>query len=167
MFSFTLENILHSNVLNFALMLVILAWIIKKAKIADSIEEGRKLTENKVSNSVSEKDNSHKELKDAQLSVNNLGQEVEKVFDRAKNTLKTIEEKIEQDARKQVQTIEGNIERVVNSEINKTKLNLSKGVSNASVKLAQANIEKILESDKSLHNKFIIDSINEIDKVEL
>ncbi len=167
MFSFTLENILHSNLLNFILMLVILAWIIKKAKIADSIEEGRKLTENKVSNSINEKDNSYKELRDAQLAVDNLEQEVEKVFDSAKNNLKTIEEKIESDAKKQVLTIESNIDRIVISEVNKTKLNLSKGVSNASVKLAQANIEKILESDESLHKKFILDSINEIDKVEL
>lgn len=167
MFNFTLENIIHSNALNFVFMLVFLAWALKKAKVPDSIEEGRKKVEKNISDSVETKNKSEVELKNAQLSVEGLESDVEKIFDNAKETLKSLEAKIAEDTEKQVKNIEGNVEKIVNSEVGKINLKLTKGVSNASVSLAQQNIEKMLESDKNLHEKFIYDSIDELDKVEL
>lgn len=167
MLNFSLENIIHSNAVNFVLMLVFLAWALKKAKVDDSIEEGRKKTENHINNSVETKKKSEEELKNAQLAVDNLDSEVEKIFDSAKTTLKSLEAKIVEDTEKQVQNIEGTIEKIVSSEVGKVNLKLTKGVSNASVALAQQNIEKMLDSNKELHEKFIYESIEDLDKVEL
>lgn len=167
MFNFSIQNIIHSNALNFAMMIAFLAWVLKKAKVPESLEAGRKKTEDTVNDAVKTKQNSHEGLKDAELSLQGLGSEVEKIFGSANSTLKSLEAKIVEDTEKQIQNIENNIEKIVSSEEGKVKSKLTKGVSNASVALAQQNIEKMLESNKELHDKFIYDSINELDKVEL
>lgn len=167
MINLSVENLLHSNLFNFVVMVAVFALIAKKLKVSDAIESNRKKIENTVHEAVSTKEQSLTELKNVELEVKNTDKEVEDIVDLAKSTLKTIEAKMTEDLHNQVKSIENNVQKVINSEVSMLNSKLVRGVSNASVALAESNMLKMLNENKDLHNKFINDSIDELDKVEL
>lgn len=167
MLNLSVENILHSNLFNFCVMIVILAFIGKKAKVSEALESNRTKIEDTVNSAVKEKELSHMELKDAELAVKNTVQEVEAIVETAKATLKTLETKIAQDTEVQVNNISKNVTKVIESESSKLSSRLARGVSNASVALAETHMIKMLNENKDLHYKFINDSIDELDRVDI
>lgn len=167
MLNLSVENLLHSNLFNFVVMVIVFVFISVKLKIKDSIELNRKKIEDNVNQAVSIKEQSIIELKNVEKEVESIGSEIEKIIDLAKSTLKTIEAKVFDDLKKQVTNIESNVQKVIRSEVSMLNSKLTKGVSNASVKLAESNIQKMLSDNKDLHKKFINDSIDEIDRVEI
>lgn len=167
MFDFSIANILHSNLFNFLIMFSIFVLIAKKLKLFASIEKNKQNIINSINDAVHTKEKSHNALKEAEEKVKNVVIEVEGIASDAVKALKSLEQKMVADTEKHVKNIESTIEKVVSSEIGKVNLKLTKGVSNASVALAKQNIETMLESNKELHEKFIYDAIDELDKVEL
>lgn len=167
MLNLSVENLLHSNLFNFVVMVIVFVFISVKLNIKDSIELNRKKIEDNVNQAVSIKEQSIIELKNVEKEVESIGSEIEKIIDLAKSTLKTIEAKVFDDLKKQVTNIESNVQKVIRSEVSMLNSKLTKGVSNASVKLAESNIQKMLSDNKDLHKKFINDSIDEIDRVEI
>lgn len=167
MLNLSVENLLHSNLFNFVIMVIVFAVIAKKIKVKESIEQNRVKIEDTVNQSISTKEQSFVELKNAEQDAEGAQKEIENIIDLAKSTLKTIEEKMANDLKKQVVNIENNVQKVVKSEVSKLNTKLVKGVSNASVALAENHMLKMLDENKDLHNKFINDSIDELDKVEI
>ncbi len=167
MLNLSVENLLHSNLFNFCIMIAILAWIFKKAKVSEAIESNRQKIEDTVNSSIQEKDRSIEEFKAVEKTVQNTVLEIEAIVETAKTTLKTLETKIAQDTEVQVKNIEKNVTKVIESETSKLSSRLSRGVSNASVALAQSHVVKMLNENADLHYKFINDSIDELDRVEI
>ncbi len=167
MLNLSIENILHSNVFNFTVMIIIFAFLAHKLNLAEAIEKNKQNIVSTVNNSVETKNQSHAELKKVEDVVKNTASEIEAIVVSAKSTLKTIEQKITADAQKQVKSVENNVVKVVDSEVSRLNSRLAKGVSNASVALAESNMKKLLLSNSDLHKKFIYDSIDELDKVEI
>ncbi len=166
MFDFSKENLLHSNLFNFTIMVATFAFIAFKVRVGDKVESHRKKLAATVDNSISAKDKAHNDLKQVEESVKNTAVEIEEIVSAAKATLATIEEKIFTDASKQVKTIEENVVKVVEAEASRLNSRLAKGVSNASVALAESNMVRLLTNNPELHNKFIYESVDELDKVD-
>ncbi len=167
MFNLSVENLLHSNLFNFCVMIVILAFIAKKARVSEALESNKVKIVETVNSAINEKELSHKELKDAELEVKNTISEIESIVETAKSTLKTLETKIAQDTEVQVNNISKNVSKVIESESSKLTSRLSRGVSNAAVALAETHMKKMLNESKDLHYKFINDSIDELDRVDI
>ena len=68
---------------------------------------------------------------------------------------------------KAIFNIEKNIDKVVSIEEKKISNLLTEKTSLASIELAKQHIEKMLEQNPELHNKFIQNSIDELDKVKI
>lgn len=165
MLDFSFENILHSNVINFLILIALIGWIISKLDIKTVIESKRKKIEDTVVNSESAKSDAHLALKDAEEQRQLIPKEIDAIKSSAESTLKSLEDKILNDAKDQIVHIEENVEKILESEKNKITSSLSKGVSKASVALAKENIKNALTKDIEMHNKFIAKSIEELDGV--
>ena len=167
MFDFSVNGLLESNLFNFVVMVAIFALIAKGVKIGEKLEGNKQKIVETVNSAVQTKETSHSELKKVEESVKNLSDEIKTIVDNAKESLATLEKKIVADSEKQVSSIEANVSKVVESEASKLTSKLAKGVSNASVALAECNMRKLLRENADLHNKFIYDSIDELDRVEI
>lgn len=167
MFDLSFENILHSNFINFLILLGIIIFLVLKIDVKKIVETKRKSVENTVKNADIENNSSKLNLKNAQKEVEDIPVKLKEIEETAKDSLHTMEEKLKFEAQKQLSSIEKNIEKVIESESSKVNLMLSKGVSTASLRLAEDNIKNQLETNPELHKKFINQAIDELENVNL
>ena len=167
MFDFSWSNILHSNVINFAIMIAFFAYIIKKLNVGQKIEDMRVSIQQKVEESDNVKKEAENDLKNVSDSLANIESELSAIVNKAQETAKAFETKAREDLDKAVESIKNTVEKQVQSEENHVQSSLMKNVSNASVEIAQHQIKSALDKDVKLHRKYIEDFINSIDKLEV
>lgn len=167
MFDFSWGNILHSNVINFAIMIAIFAVIFHKVRVNEKLEDNRANIEQIVKDSDSLKEEAKKDYDKVAASLANVGEEVEAIINKAHDTAKSFEVKAKADMDKVVASIKANVEKQVQSEENNVHASVLKTVSQSSVEVAQRQIKAALEKDKTLHRKYVEDFINSIDKLDV
>lgn len=167
MFDFSFENILHSNLINFGIMVAILAFIISKLNVGEKIEGLRNSIETSVTDSDGLKEKATKFLEDTQKSVENLPQELEEIKNNAQKTADNMAEKIMQDAHNQVEKFETNAQKNIENEVSKIQDELRKEIGEISLDIAKNNIKEKLNENYDLHRQLIHESIDKLDKVEL
>lgn len=166
MFDFSFENILHSNLINFAIMVAILIWIIAKLDLAKKIEQLRFSIEKTVIDSDEVKKQADDFLTDTKKSVENLGEELAQIKDNAEKTANNISEKIMSDAKNQIEKFEENAQKNIATEISKVQDELKKEIAEISLDKAKNKIKENLSSNEDLHRQLINESIDKLDKVE-
>ena len=167
MFDFSFANILHSNVINFAIMIALFAFIAYKLNVMQKIEDMRASIQKNVEDSDSIKEKAEKELEAVTQSLGNIEAQTSQIVQKAEETVKTIEQKAKQELDKSVALIKNNVQKQVDSEQKQIQGELLKNVSSSSVEIAQRQIKTALDKDKELHRKYIEDFINSIDKLEV
>lgn len=159
--------ILHSNLLNFTIFLAIIILICKKFDIPAIIENMRA----KIIKRIEESDITLKEAaankEKAMNEVKNTAAEVENINSAAEVKAKTLEEQVYQDTLVKIENIKNNTQKIIDSEEKSVRAILISNTGTRSVEAAKYNIISELEKNKELHNKFIEDSINELDKAVL
>ncbi|MDD3237732.1 MAG: hypothetical protein PHV37_06500 [Candidatus Gastranaerophilales bacterium] len=163
MLDLSFSNIVHSNTLNFAILVALIVYVLKKLNVADAVENLRTKIETGIKLSENKKKSAHKNLKSAEIEREALPKELENIENIAKNSLKSLESKILDEATQQIKHIEDGVEKAVDSERNKITSALTKGVSGASIELATKNMKNMLAQDMDLHTKFIMEAIDELD----
>ena len=154
-----------SNAFNFVVFVLIFAWIIKKfnfkgmfealqKKIADIIEEAKRT-----------KAEAQQELITAEKEVENLPQVLNEIIQDAEKSANVIGEKILNEAKKQIESIESNAVKVIEAEEKLLISKLTKNTSKVSVEIAKSHVESVLEQTPSLHEKYINESIEELDRL--
>ena len=76
MFDLSFNNIIHSNLINFSVMVAIIVWLCLKLNIAEKLEVLRKNIENKITSSEKDKEKAAEFLYNTEKSVENLRDEV-------------------------------------------------------------------------------------------
>ena len=159
------QLIVESNTFNFILFAAILVWIFQKINIKEIIVTLQK----KIIKLIDEVKREHEEAKNklhkAEKAVENLPQELNSIVDDAKKSAQVISEKILMEAQKQVENIKTNMTKVIEAEEKLLIANLTKTTSKASVDLAKSHIQKNLEEKPNLHEKYINESIDELDRL--
>jgi len=166
-FDFSYENILHSNVINFAVVIVFFALIFWKLKVGQKLNDAHSKEKQAIKDSEAGREKSIFELKTVKESVKKLGAELEKIAEDGKkiiadlkkltkNELKDIEEGLERSAKKIFGIQEENIKHQAKTELAK------KGV-----EIAENRLKDALLKDKKLHKKFINSAIDELDEIEI
>lgn len=157
--------IVQSNTFNFAILVVIIAIVFAKINLPEIIENIRSEVSRAIENAKLEKQNAEKELKSAKNAVKNTDTEVQQKLDGAKQNVNNLTNEIMKNTQEQIKHIEKNVERVISAEEKKLSTKLMQETIQQSIELAKQNI--INRLDKDLHEKFIDDSINELDRVKL
>lgn len=157
--------IVTSNTFNFLIFLLIFAWIFKKINIKGIIDSLQAEIIKVLEASKKTKEEAQNDLLMAEKAVENLGEELNEIFEDASKSAKVISEKILSEAQKQVESIEKNATKVIDAEEKLLISKLTKSTSKASVEVAKAHIKNVLVETPSLQDKYIDECIEELDKL--
>lgn len=157
--------IVESNIFNFVIFILIFAWIFKKINVKGIIHSLQARIVKILDEVKKEKEEALDKLTQAEKAVENLGEELKIIVDDAQRSAGVISEKILTEAQKQVESIELNATKVIEAEEKLLVSQLTKSTSQASVEVAKSHIEKTLAETPSLHEKFINESIDELDRL--
>lgn len=159
------QIIMMSNTFNFVLFVLILAWVFKKINVSAMVTALQQKIIKILDDVKKEKGEAQNKLAQAEKAVENLGEELKVIVDDAQKSAEVISKKILTEAQKQVESIELNATKVIEAEEKMLVANLAKNTSKASVEAAKLHIEKTLEQTPSLHEKYINESIDELDRL--
>jgi len=162
-----LNIILHSNLFNFAVFLVIIILIAKKFDVAALIEKMRDDVIKKIDESDRAKSNAISELENTKLVVSKTESEIKEIENNAQKTSEIMKADIMEDVNKKVNAIVQNSENIIkNEEKNITSLLVSK-LGQKSVELAKNYVIEELNANPNLHVKFIDAGIEELERAVL
>ncbi len=162
-----LNYILHSNIINFLIMLCILYTITKKVNLGKSFDSSISDIEAGIIKSDKEKLKSQTILNEAKKLIDGLEQDVKTLEKNSLDKIKVFKGKIEENTQKTIFDIEQNVDKVISIEEKKISNILTEKTSNYSLELAKRHILKQLETNPELHEQFILNSLDELDKVKL
>ena len=148
--------IVESNTFNFAVLLLIFAILYKKLNISNTVEKIKQDVINTINNAKTEKENAKNKLMEAEKSIEHIDEEIKQKLSEASIKGDDIAKQILANTNEKVDLIEKNISRVISAE-EKTL--------DASIELAKQHIKSLLKDNMDLHNKFIDESIDSIDRV--
>lgn len=157
--------IIESNTFNFIFFVLIIGFVLKKINIGALISSLQQKIVKILDDVKKDKENAHNELIQAEKTVENLGNELKVIVDDAEKSAKVISEKILTEAKKQVEDIELNAKKIIDAEEKLLISKLAKHTSNASVEAATAHVKNVLEQTPTLHEKYINESIDELDRL--
>ena len=96
-----------------------------------------------------------------------MPQETDEIKKSAKNNVENISQKLENELEEKMSDIDNNTNRILNLETKKFKSKLTLILSETSINLAEENAINQLENNRDLHDKYIYEAINELDRIDL
>lgn len=156
---------MESNTFNFIIFLALFGLIFKKVNITGAINSLQAKIIKFIDDAKKEKDEAEAKLSTAENEVANLSEELKVIVEDAKKSAEVIGSKILDEAKKQVENIEANAIKVIDAEEKQLIAKLSKSTSKASVEVAKNHIQNVLEETPTLHEKFINESIDDLDRL--
>lgn len=162
-----LQLLIQSNTLNFLIVLFLIIFLVVKLNLKQKIETLRIEIKDYVDASVNEKEQSDKNLEIIKKKVDKLPLVIEKIQKSTENSVKNLGEKIKNEIEEQKKDIENNAERIFNLETKKFKEKLTSLLSEKSVEIARENALNQLAQNNDLHNKYIDNAIDELDRITL
>lgn len=157
------ERILHSNLINFIIMVYLLVLIIKKARLGDLIQKLADDVKNDVELSAKNVQDALKEYKEAKRSTKDVEQIKENINLEAKESAQNLKEKIEQKTKAQEEEIKINTEKSIASGFKKGQEQIVNEMYNNCVELAKKEVENLL--DEETHKHLIQKSIEQIENL--
>ena len=159
--------IVESNTLNFVVFVLILAYLCKKIDVNKIIENLQAKIQQMVEASKEAKEVAIKDLAKAEDSVKNVATEVETILSDAKATASKMSEKIAEDAKLQAESIKKNAKKIIDAEEKIIYNLLMKKASKASLEGAKSHIKDTLRNNEALQDKYINESIDKLDGLNL
>lgn len=159
--------IVKSNTFNFIVMLVILAIIWQKLNISEKLEDMRVKIANFIENSKHEKENAEKQLSATKKDVENIKEEIFKNIEQAKVSAQNVFEEINKMTHGAIEKIEANVDKIIDNETRKINSKLTIEASQKAIDLAKEKLQKMFDENPQMHNNFIEQSIETLDKVKI
>ena len=157
--------IVESNTFNFAVLLLIFAILYKKLNISNTVEKIKQDVINTINNAKTEKENAKNKLMEAEKSIEHIDEEIKQKLSEASIKGDDIAKQILANTNEKVDLIEKNISRVISAEEKTLSAQMTQKTLDASIELAKQHIKSLLKDYMDLHNKFIDESIDSIDRV--
>lgn len=162
-----LKFIITSNTLNFVIMVLLLAYLVKRFALSAAFDKSIESVKSSIAKSDDEKKNSQVLLRKAEDLMQKLPEDIKTMEDNTKAKVEVFKDKIEKDTTKSISNINNNINRVVSIEEKKISNLLTNDASQASVDAARQHIIRMLNENPDLHSKFIQNSLDELDRISL
>ena len=161
------QIIVQSNTLNFLIVLVVVLFIVSKLDVKSKLEAIKDEIRTYVDNSSQEKESAEKELDEINEKIKHLPDEIADIKQSAENNIRGIEKRINEEIEEKKKDIENNAKRILGLETKKFKSRLSGILSQASIDLAKNNALEQLNNNRELHDRYINEAIDEIDRIGL
>jgi len=159
------QIIVSSNTLNFVIFIMCFVWLFKKIDMKGMISSLHEKIVTTIELAKIKKEEASKRLNEVEQKVKSLPEELESIIVDAKKGAEIIEKKLLEDVLKQAEGIKTNAQRVIEAEEKMLASKLTYKASKASVKIATNHIHKTLESNPALHEKYINESIDSLDRL--
>lgn len=170
---FAIENlikifkiIVETNTFNFLILVLLLGIIFKKLDINTKLNNAIDNVKKTIDNSISAKNKSDEDLGLAQKEVKNLTQEIDEIKQKNEESILKNKTILEEETNSQIETIKENAFKIINSKEKEIASRLSKKTVLATIELAKQHVINILNKDGSYHQKFIDESIKELDRLK-
>lgn len=166
-FSSILKFLATSNAINFLIMLVILGYIIKKVNLGKTFQQSVDAIEKSIETSNDEKLKAQEVFKVSKEKFDNLPCDIDELRKNSADKVEIFKSKISENAQKSIKNLEDNVEKMIVLEEKKISSLITEDTSKASVQRAKEKIIEMLREDPKLHDEFIQNSLEELDKVVL
>ena len=167
MFDFSYANILHSNVINFLIMIGFIAIIVKRLEVKEIIDDNHKKIVQKINKSNDDVKVALTKYEKAKENLNNVNFETDMIVENAKKTLENIEEQSKNELDEIKEHLEKTLSKDVDREVQNTYNDITSSIAKASSALSYENIKQALIQNPQLHQKYIDECINSIDGLAL
>ncbi len=167
MFETVLDYIARTNLFNFIIFASIIAYLFIKLDVIGGLNKGAAGVAEKVDNSEAAKGESEAKLKTVEEKVANLEEEVESIIKQSEDNAELVGGQIVAEANKSAENIKANTLKLIDNKTDVLKNDIMRRASLASVEVAREHIVNELNNNYDLHNKFIDESIETINGVEV
>lgn len=164
MFDLSVHNILHSNLFNFILLVIIL-YSLTAPFLKKCVHSANEQTTKIINNSVQSKEKAINNLEQAKDDYAKTPQEKEEIVQITQNTISSLKKKSQKDTEEAKKIIEENLNKSVKTEISKMTEKLTKETSEKSVSSALEKIKNQLSQDEKLHDKLIEQAIEKLETI--
>ncbi len=159
--------IVQSNTFNFLVMLVIFVMLWQKLDLTSKVEAMKSDIVEFIENSKREKELASLHLQEAEKSVANLDAEIREKLDTSKALAQNVFDEIQGMAQKSVEKIEANVDKIIDNETRKINSKLANTTADNAISLATGRLQEMFAQNPELHNKYINDSIETLDRIKL
>lgn len=157
--------LVESNTFNFIIFVSLLALLFHKINLKGIISSIQEKVVKVIEEAKATQKEAENKLLLAEKSIENLDDELKVIVSEAQKSAETIGKKILSEAEKQLENIENNAKKVIEAEEKLIVSTLRKNTSLASVEKAKAHIKNVLSEAPSLQEKYINESIDELDRL--
>ena len=158
------EAILHTNIINFIIVIYILRLVFKKANLGALLDKLAEEVKNSIDKSNADAKKAMDEYKNAEDFVKDTEYLQKQIKKQAKLSIENITKRIEEKTTNQQNELKQHLHKVFDSQTKEFKNLTYKSIFKASVALAKEEVLKRL--DDNMHKKLINTSIDELDKIE-
>lgn len=158
--------IVESNTFNFILFAAIIVLIFHKINVKGIIDSLHSKIIEMIETTKKNKEAALEELINIEKSVAKLPEELNAIIEEANQSATAIGKKIFEDAQKQVESIINNAQKVIVAEEKFLMSKLTNKTCKVSVDIAKSNIQNTLINNPELHEQYINESIEELDRLK-
>ena len=162
-----IQTLIQSNTLNFLIVILCLAFIIRKINVGKKLEALKSEIKSYVNEAENEKTAAETRLNKINEKIQKLPNEIARIERSTKNNIEGLSKKTQDDIQEKKQDIDNNVKRIIDLETKKFKSQLTSLLTEASINLAKDNAKKQLENNRAMHDKYIYEAIDEIDGMTL
>lgn len=161
------DLIVKSNTFNFVLLVAIFVYFASKLDFSKILAKLQQDIINAIEAVKNNKKLAGEKLEKAKDSVKNLDSEIELEIKQANDTARAISETIFGTAGKRIETINNNVAKSIRNEEKSLSDKLTEKAASAAVALAKNHIINTLKARPDLQDKYINESIQELDRIQL
>lgn len=159
--------LVETNTFNFIIFVALMALIFKKIDVKTIITSVQEKTIKIIEEAKTSQNEATEALLNAEKSLENIDKDLKVIIAEAEKSAEVIGKKILSEAEKQIENINTNAMKVIEAEEKLLISKLTKSTSTASVQIAKSHVEKVLQETPTLHDKYIDESIDELDRLSL
>jgi len=161
------DLIVRSNTFNFIIMLVIFAIIWQKLDISTKIENMRIEIANIIEKSKQEKEKAEKHLTSTKAEIANLDEEIKETLEKAELSAQNVFNEIKQMATRSIEKIKANVDKILDNETRKINSKLTINTAQNAISLAKTKLKTMFEQNPELHEQYINQSIETLNRINL
>lgn len=158
------KYILESNIINFILMIWLFYWLLKKFDLKSVFTKSIKSVDEYIQKSEQDKAHSEALAAKAEDTLKQLPAQIKEIKKVSEQKAKILIDKLEENTKKSVEKINKNIIKNKSIEEDKVSNDITVYAFNKSIEQATADIIEMLKNNPELHQKFINESLKELEK---
>jgi F0F1-type ATP synthase membrane subunit b/b' len=161
------ELILQSNTFNFVVLVVILTIVMQKMNISEKLVQLKDEIISKLEASRKAKEDAEEYYTEAKSKTKNLPQEISERLNLANKQADNVAEMIKESKNKKLKQLSDNVIKIIDAETKTLITNLHDRTAGDAINIASRYIKNKIKEEPELQNRYIDESIRELEKITL